>query len=73
MDPSGNFAFYTTPGRTGQEDVHQLKVDYPAFTFSSPGAAQHAATIIFTVNGVDQIFPMDRNAVLVWKFATKKR
>uniref|UniRef100_A0A183EMJ8 Arylsulfotransferase n=1 Tax=Gongylonema pulchrum TaxID=637853 RepID=A0A183EMJ8_9BILA len=74
MDPSGNFAFYTVPGKTGQ-DVYQQKVDYPAFTLSNGSEApkQQQPTTIFTVNGFDQIFPLDRDAVLVWKFATQRR
>lgn len=72
MDPSGAYAFYAIPEKDKQQAVYQLKVDYPNFTLDAQRISQGTAKI-FTINQNDRIFPIDRNALLVWKFAGEKR
>lgn len=72
MDPSGAYAFCAIPEKDKQQAVYQLKVDYPNFTLDAQRISQGTAKI-FTINQNDRIFPIDRNALLVWKFAGEKR
>uniref|UniRef100_A0AAF5Q388 Uncharacterized protein n=1 Tax=Wuchereria bancrofti TaxID=6293 RepID=A0AAF5Q388_WUCBA len=72
MDPSGAYAFYAISGKNKQQSVYKMKVDYPNFTLDAQKTSQEKAKI-FTVNQDDRIFPVDGNALLVWKFAGEKR
>ncbi|VDO22007.1 unnamed protein product [Brugia timori] len=72
MDPSGTYAFYTVPEKNKQQSVYQMKVDYPNFTLDAQKTSQEKAKI-FAVNQDDRILPVDRNALVVWKFAGEKR
>ncbi|KAK6103697.1 hypothetical protein QQG55_13485 [Brugia pahangi] len=72
MDPSGTYAFYTVPEKNKQQSVYQMKVDYPNFTLDAQKTSQDKAKI-FAVNQDDRILPVDRNALIVWKFAGEKR
>uniref|UniRef100_A0A1I8EYK9 Uncharacterized protein n=1 Tax=Wuchereria bancrofti TaxID=6293 RepID=A0A1I8EYK9_WUCBA len=71
MDPSGAYAFYAISGKNKQQSVYKMKVDYPNFTLDAQKTSQEKAKI-FTVNQDDRIFPVDGNALLVWKFAGEK-
>ncbi|CAG9536793.1 unnamed protein product [Cercopithifilaria johnstoni] len=72
MDPSGAYAFYAIPEKNKQQIVYQMKVRYPNFTLDAQKTSQRIAKIL-TVNENDRIFPIDRNALFVWKFAGERR
>lgn len=72
MDPSGAYAFYAIPGKNKRQAIYQMKVNYPNFTLNAQGTPQRTAKILI-VNQDDRIFPIDRNALFVWKFAGEKR
>ncbi|VDK69169.1 unnamed protein product [Litomosoides sigmodontis] len=68
MDPSGAYAFYAIPEKHKQQAIYQLQVHYPNFTLHDQGRVK-----ILTVNEDDQIVPIDRSALFVWKYASEKR
>ncbi|KAL3994428.1 hypothetical protein ACH3XW_21690 [Acanthocheilonema viteae] len=72
MDPTGAYAFYAIPEKNMQQAVYQMKVHYPNFTLNAQKTSQGASKIL-AVNQDDQIIPIDRNALFVWKFADEKR
>lgn len=72
MDPSGAYAFYATQGINEQRAVYQTKMEYPNFTLDARKPFRRTAKI-FTVNQGDRIFPIDGNALLLWKHAGEKR
>ncbi|KAM3719427.1 Translation machinery-associated protein [Dirofilaria immitis] len=72
MDSSGDYAFYAIPGQNKQQTVYQIKMEYPNFTLATQKTF-HKTAEIFTINQNDRVFPIDRNALLVWKFSAGKR
>uniref|UniRef100_A0A915PVX8 Uncharacterized protein n=1 Tax=Setaria digitata TaxID=48799 RepID=A0A915PVX8_9BILA len=72
MDPSGTYIYYTVFEKDKQQSIYRMKVDYPNFTFV-PQKPLQTVEKLFNLNGNDQIFPIDRSALLVWKLAGKKR
>lgn len=72
MDPSGAYTFYAIPEKDKQQTIYRMKLYYPNFTLDDQRTSQGGVKIL-TVNEDDQIVPIDRNALFVWKFTGGKR
>nr|CDP97957.1 Bm13283 [Brugia malayi] len=55
----------------GEIAILKSATDYPNFTLDAQKTSQEKAKI-FAVNQDDRILPVDRNALVVWKFAGEK-